>query len=115
MDFVEAPFSQWIGEWIMKLTARSVITLGDGWHCDQQQRGLYLQVSGDGAARSWVFRYVMNGKQRYMGLGSVADVTLAEAREKALAERKRKLDGIDPLEERHRQQQARIAERARAI
>jgi len=99
----------------MELTTRSVMTLGDGWHCDQQQRGLYLQVSGGGAGRSWVFRFVMNGKQQYMGLGSIADVTLAEAREKALAARKLKLDGINPLEERHRQKQARIAERAKAI
>lgn len=30
--------------------------------------GLYLQVGGAGAA-SWIFRYTVNGKQRWMGLG----------------------------------------------
>src|SRR5262249_6059133 len=97
----------------MGLTARTVQTVGDGWHLDAN--GLYLQVTNGGAGRSWVYRYVVDGRQRYMGLGPIDLVTLAEAREKALAARKLRLDGLDPLEERHRQEQARIAERAKAI
>ena len=32
--------------------------------------GLYLQVSG-GGARSWIFRFTLNGRTRDMGLGSL--------------------------------------------
>jgi integrase len=95
----------------MSLTVRFVQHAPIGWHGDG--RGLYLQVTENG--RSWVYRFTMNGRQRYMGLGPAADVSLAEAREKALGARKLRLDGIDPLEERQRQKQAAIIERAKAV
>jgi integrase len=95
----------------MCLTVRFVQHAPIGWHGDG--RGLYLQVSPNG--RSWVFRYQMNGRQRYMGLGSAADVSLAEAREKALAARKLRLEGTDPLGERQRQKQAAIIEQAKQV
>lgn len=100
----------------MRLTAKAVQHASVGWHCDG--RGLYLQCTtgADGSInRSWAYRYVMNGRQRYMGLGPVADVTLAEAREKALQARKLRLDGIDPLHARQQQKEALIAEQAKAI
>jgi integrase len=93
------------------LTVRFVQNAPIGWHGDG--RGLYLQVTENG--RSWVYRFQMNGRQRYMGLGPVADVSLAEAREKALAARKLRLEGVDPLQERQRQKQAAIIERAKAV
>jgi integrase len=95
----------------MRLTARFVQHAPIGWHGDG--RGLYLQVTGNG--RSWVFRYVMDGRQRYMGLGPTADVSLAEAREKALAARKLRLDGIDPIEARKAQRTASRLEAAKAM
>jgi hypothetical protein len=49
--------------------------------------GLYLQVASSGAT-SWIYRYQRAGRRRYMGLGPVAAVGLAEARRKALAARK---------------------------
>ncbi|HVZ01613.1 MAG TPA: Arm DNA-binding domain-containing protein, partial [Dongiaceae bacterium] len=49
--------------------------------------GLYLQVSRAGT-RSWIFRYTLAGRTRDMGLGSARDVSLAEARTKALEARK---------------------------
>jgi integrase len=82
-----------------KLTARGAQTAPIGWHCDG--RGLYLQCSAaaDGSiCRSWVYRYAAARHSRYLGLGPLADVTLAEAREKALASRKLRLDGVDPIE-----------------
>src|SRR5215831_5473141 len=100
----------------MRLTAKAVQHASVGWHCDG--RGLYLQCTtgADGSInRSWAYRYVMNGRQRYMGLGPVADVTLAEAREKALQARKLRLDGIDPLHARQQQKEALIAEQAKAV
>jgi integrase len=66
---------------------------------------LYLSVA-PGGTKSWVFRYKENGKARDMGLGPTHTITLAEAREKALEQRKLRLEGIDPLEHRTRQKQA---------
>jgi len=41
--------------------------------------GLYLQVSRT-LAKSWLFRYMRQGKARGMGLGPVHTVSLVEAR-----------------------------------
>jgi integrase len=98
------------------LTARRAQTTPVGWHCDG--RGLYLQctASADGSGcRSWVFRYRAGSRERYMGLGSLADVSLAEAREKAAAARRLRLDGIDPIEARKAQRTAARLEAAKAM
>lgn len=68
--------------------------------------GLCLQVQ-PGPTKAWIFRYMLARRPRKMGLGPLALVPLAEAREKALAYRKLLLAGIDPLE-------ARAVERANA-
>ncbi len=72
--------------------------------------GLYLQVSGNGDTRitkSWVFRFMLRGRAREMGLGSFATFGLAEARIRAVECRRLISAGIDPVE-------ARRAERASA-
>jgi integrase len=64
---------------------------------------LYLQVTGPGTA-SWLFRYTVRGtgsaggkqKMRYLGLGPIHTVGLADARLKAKEMRQQLLDGIDP-------------------
>ncbi|MCJ2067708.1 integrase arm-type DNA-binding domain-containing protein [Methylobacterium sp. J-030] len=61
--------------------------------------GLYLQVT-NAEARSWIFRFMLNGRARSMGLGSLHTLTLAEARSKATECRKLCLEGIDPIEAR---------------
>ena len=61
--------------------------------------GLYLQVSKSGA-KSWLFRFMLNGKSRQMGLGSLHTISLPEAREEALLCRKQLRDGVDPIEAR---------------
>ncbi len=61
--------------------------------------GLYLQVTARGA-RSWVYRYMLNGRPRYMGLGPLHTVTLADARVKALEARRLRLAGVDPIDAR---------------
>jgi integrase len=58
--------------------------------------GVYLRVSPIGA-KSWVFRFQLHGKRRDMGLGPYPDISLAEARARALTHRKQRHDGIDPL------------------
>jgi integrase len=63
--------------------------------------GLYLLVTPGANGRvskSWVFRYFNNRRERQMGLGSVRDRSLAEAREKAAQARQLRLEGIDPIE-----------------
>ncbi len=73
-------------------------------HCDGG--GLYLQVTASGdestLRKSWLFRYRSRGqaRERQMGLGSLDNVTFAEAREKAAQARKLVADGMDPIEQR---------------
>ncbi|MDB5704537.1 MAG: integrase [Sphingomonas bacterium] len=59
--------------------------------------GLMLLVKPSGS-RSWLLRIQADGKRRDLGLGSAADVSLAEAREKAGETRKQLRNGIDPVE-----------------
>ena len=66
-----------------------------GVYADGQ--GLLLQIARNGS-RSWIFRYRIGPRRRYCGLGSVADVTLAEARERAAAARALLADGKDPID-----------------
>src|SRR6202048_5367710 len=61
--------------------------------------GLYLQVSRNGSG-SWIFRFKQNGCARDMGLGSLTTVSLATAREMAAECRRKRLAGIDPIEDR---------------
>jgi hypothetical protein len=44
--------------------------------------GLYLQVSA-GGAKSWIFRFMPDGRAREMGLGPLHTIPLAEARKRA--------------------------------
>ena len=67
-------------------------TYGDG-------AGLYLQVRGP-ANRSWLYRFKLHGTAHLMGLGTVDDVALAEARDAAAAARKLVRQGIDPIAQR---------------
>jgi integrase len=59
-------------------------------------KGLKLQISERGA-KSWVLKFQIDGRERMMGLGSAADFTLKEARERARAARQLLADGVDPL------------------
>jgi integrase len=68
--------------------------------------GLYLRVSPTGS-KSWVFRFQLDGKRRDMGLGPYPDISLAAARGRATEHRKQRHGGIDPLEAREAQRQAR--------
>jgi len=61
--------------------------------------GLYLVVDPSGAKR-WIQRIVVTGKRCDLGLGSIALVGLADAREEALRLRKLARTGVDVLAER---------------
>ena len=83
------------------LSAAFVRTAPPGRHCDGN--GLYLYVQPTGT-RSWIQRLAIRGRNRELGLGSVALISLAEAREQALANRKLARSGGDPLAEKRRTQ-----------
>jgi integrase len=76
--------------------------------------GLFLQVA-KGGSKSWIFRFKEAGRLRVMGLGPLHTVSLAEAREKALACRKLRLDDIDPIAARREKRIAAKVEAAKAI
>src|ERR1700730_2917568 len=86
-------------------------SLKPGMHCDGGN--LYLQVSlgASGNRRlSWIFRYTLKGqKARDMGLGSVNDLPLAEARETARDYRKLAKQGIDPIGRRNAERAKNLA------
>src|SRR6202043_4280483 len=67
--------------------------------------GLYLQVSAAGA-KSWIFRFMLDGRSREMGLGPVHAIPLADARKRAAECRRMRFDGIDPIEARRAQRDA---------
>lgn len=80
---------------INKLTVRAVqTTTAPGRYSDGQ--GVYLTVDGSGRKR-FVLRYSFEGKVRELGLGSAADVGLAEVRRKAQDARERVRAGEDPV------------------
>jgi integrase len=81
-----------------KLNARAISRLRKpGMHGDGN--GLYLQIGGAGA-RSWIFRYTLHGRERYLGLGSATAISLKRARELAVEAQALRAQGIDPIEAR---------------
>jgi integrase len=83
---------------VNKLNARQIATLKrDGRYSDGG--GLYLVV-GPGASRRWAFLFRWRGKLKEMGLGSLAYVSLADARQKAGETRRMLNEGRNPIEHR---------------
>jgi integrase len=76
--------------------------------------GLYLRVTHDGA-KNWVFRFMLNGRPRWMGMGPLHTVHLAEARKRAGEHRLRRHDGIDPIEARRAERQQARLDAAKAV
>jgi integrase len=76
--------------------------------------GLYLQVARNGS-RSWILRYRLGGRRRYLGLGSLHRVTLAEARQRAVEAHSILMAGNDPIEAKQGQRTAARLSAARAV
>ena len=84
------------------LTPLAVKNAKPGRHADGA--GLHLLVKETGA-RSWVYRFMLKGQARDVGLGAAAGadaISLAVARDLASALRLKVKTGVDPLAERHR-------------
>nr|WP_243730896.1 site-specific integrase [Rubellimicrobium sp. CFH 75288] len=84
-----------------RLTAAQVRSLPPGKYHDGEGTGLLLRVEPTGA-RLWIQRVMVRGKRRELGLGGFPTVTLAEAREVALENKRVAARGGDPLAERRR-------------
>jgi integrase len=104
-----------------KLTALKVARLktpgryGDG-------HGLYLRIAeyalSNGKivrSKNWIFRYERDGRERWMGLGSLNTLTLAEARSQARESRLLLVQGLDPIEASQAKRQGIRLAAARAI
>ncbi|MFG1339586.1 tyrosine-type recombinase/integrase [Xanthobacter autotrophicus] len=81
-----------------KLTVKRVAGLKDAGRYGDGQ-GLTLQVTATGT-KSWLYRWERDGRERCMGLGSVHDVDLEEARDLAREARRAVKAGRDPIDER---------------
>ena len=85
-----------------KLTATQVKSLSKpGRH--RVDDGLYLRIQR-GGSRQWVFRVVVSGKRRDVGLGPYPALSLAQARQKSTALRLAIMEGKDPLAEKEEEQ-----------
>ena len=73
---------------------------------------LYLRVSQN-LTKTWAFYYKKEGKHTEMGLGSISDMSLEQARDKADNLRKQLKSGIAPLIEKQRQANEDKAQRAK--
>ncbi|WP_302944984.1 tyrosine-type recombinase/integrase [Turicimonas muris] len=78
---------------INKLKNAELKKLPDGLHADGN--GLYLRVRGN--SRSWIFRYRAGGKLHDVGLGSLNDISLAQARFRLKEYREAAAKGISPI------------------
>ncbi len=61
-------------------------------------------------ARSWVLRYMRDGKAHWLGLGGYPGLSLAEAREAGAAARRLIAQDKDPIDDRRANRAARTAE-----
>jgi integrase len=89
-----------------RLTAKTVQAAKPGKYADGG--GLFLQVTNAGV-KSWTFRYARGGVERYMGLGPVHTVSLAQARQKAQDAREQLAAGQDPQDARRSALEAKAA------
>jgi integrase len=95
------------------LTARGIVSeRRPGMHSDGN--GLYLHIGP--AAKSWIFRYQIDGRRRDMGLGSFPLVSLGQARDRILELRGQIRNGVDPLDTKRQEKANRpVAERAKVM
>jgi integrase len=96
-----------------RLTAKEVQHAAKrGLYPDGQ--GLCFQIARNGS-RSWIMRYRIGGRRRYLGLGVVRDVTLAEARQRAATARALLQAGHDPIEARQGRRTAVVISAAKSM
>lgn len=75
--------------------------------------GLHLQVTSSDA-KSWIFRFMLNRRDREMGLGPYPLISVTAARQRR-DEARRVLTGIDPIEHRKADRDRRRLEQTKQI
>jgi integrase len=107
------PVGKRMAKQLHKLSPRAVATVSTpGRHSDGG--GLYLNVTGSGA-RSWVFMWKVAGRRHEIGLGSLRDIPLAKARDRAAEARRLLAEGLDPLAARTKPRTMSFGEAADAL
>ena len=86
--------------------------LGAGKHHDEH--GLYLEARS-ATSKSWTSRLFLDGKEIWIGIGSVKDIPLKRARELHAENRRLVAEGLDPRAHRKAQRAAAALEAARLI
>jgi integrase len=81
----------------MALKAKQIEHAKEGMHADGG--GLYLRVQASGA-KSWIFRFQLNGKRREMGIGTLDSKPAPDARADAAQYTAQVRSGVDPIEAR---------------
>lgn len=69
--------------------------------------GLYLRVQESGA-KSWIFRFQLNGRRREMGIGTLADRSAVEARGEAAKLSALVRSGVDPIDARQHDKETKV-------
>jgi integrase len=80
-------------------TARSAATTAGRYRAGPN---LYKQIAASGSG-SWVLRYELAGRKRWMGLGPLAVFSLREAMQRAREAQQQIYSGIDPIDARRNQ------------
>jgi hypothetical protein len=60
-----------------------------GRYTDDQTKGLHLWIKASNQ-KYWIFRYTINGNRQNMSLGSYPEISLKQARQKAIKARKKR-------------------------
>jgi integrase len=76
--------------------------------------GLYLRIAKSGS-KSWIYRFMLDGRAREMGLGSFTKIGLKKARQKAAKCREQLDASIDPIEQNNADKAERQLNAARSI
>jgi integrase len=98
---------------IGRLTALKVVKAREaGMYADGG--GLYLRVTPEGA-KNWVLRYMLDRRPRWMGLGPLALYSLQDARARALDARRKRHEGIDPIEARRTERARQLLDAAKVV
>jgi integrase len=97
----------------MSLSVKKIARLNEpGRYFDKDN--LYLQVRSK-TNKSWLLRYVLDGRERWCGLGPLRTLNLEEARERCRKFRQLLLDGIDPIEHKRQRRAAKRLEDAKSV
>ena len=101
----------------MSLTAREIISVLQAAKGAEKpvkkfdERGLYLFAKPNGKA-SWHLKFMLHGKEKLISLGQYPEVSLKEAREKSVVERRKINEGVNPADARRAERLAAIGSQA---